>query len=127
MSSAHRDQTDLDWYAAALRIVVLVEAEPVSRSVLQVHLVRGDDVDGAFGAACALGRAQEEVYTNHEGRRVRWAFEAVETLDLLPSPLVDGVEVYSEPRASDEVRHLAFDAEFSPETTPPGQSGVPPT
>ncbi len=55
---------------------------------------------------------------------MRWRLEAVETIDLLGAEIVDGREVYAEPVDLDFGEAVAFDAEFRPEESEPGQSGV---
>lgn len=115
------------WYAAAIVVAVINERGGLWKRVTSVVLVRGTDFDQAFRAACEIGRSMEETYVNGEGERVRWAFERVATLDLLPENLSSGTEVYSEPHQVVDSSELSFESEFSPEQSSPGQSGVPPT
>ena len=69
----------------------------------------------------------EETYANSDGERVRWAFERVATLDMLPEQLASGTEVYSEPHGIEDAPDVTFATEFSPEQFQPGQTGVSPT
>ena len=84
------------------------------------------DFEEAFDKACYRGYEQESDYLNADGERVRWAFERVATLDILPEVLADGTEIYSEPGPLVNDRSVPFDREFNPRESPPGQSGVSP-
>ena len=75
----------------------------------------------------AHGEQMEESYKNRDGRKVRWAFERVATLDMLPEELSDGVEVYAELGADINDASVPFWKHFEPAKFPPGQSGVAPT
>ncbi len=115
------------WFAASLVMAVLNERGGLWRRVISVVLVKADDFDQAFDSACRRGFEQEERYLNAAGEEVRWAFERVATLDMLPEILTDGVEVYSEPGPLLEDGTVPFDVEFEPRAAAPGQSGVSPT
>ena len=108
-------------------MAVLNEHGGLWRRVVSVVLVKAHDFDEAFERACARGFEEEERYVNADGEQVRWAFERVSTLDMLPEVLSDGVEVYSDPGPLLEDSSVPLDIQFEPEATPPGQSGVSPT
>ena len=88
---------------------------------------RAMDFDDAFAVACEAGHGMEETYVNGDGEGVRWAFERVMTLDMLPEELASGTEVYSEPHEVESSPEIAFDSVLTPELHPPEQSGVPST
>ncbi|MFV1991680.1 MAG: DUF4288 domain-containing protein [Acidimicrobiales bacterium] len=115
------------WFSASLVVAILTESEGLDGEMVSVVLVRAEDFNEAFEKALLRGRELEEVYTNKYGQRVRWAFVRVETLDMLPEVLGDGVEVHS--RFSHDARDSSalFDEEFDPRGSHPDQSGVPPT
>jgi hypothetical protein len=115
------------WFAASLVLAVLNERGGLWRRVTSVVLVKADDFEEAFEKACHQGHEQETRYENAEGEGVRWAFEKVATLDMLPEVLVDGTEIYSEPGPLINDRSVPFDHQFDPRASPPGQSGVSPT
>lgn len=119
--------TEQAWYSASLLVAVINERGGLWKRVTSVVLVRADDFEAAFRAACEVGRGMEETYLNRDEERVRWAFERVATLDLLPERLMSGTEVYSAPHDAESPTELAFDAQFHPERFPPGQAGVPST
>ncbi|GEL95435.1 DUF4288 domain-containing protein [Cellulomonas composti] len=113
-----------DWFSAMLRMVVLVEGVGASRRVRSLVLFRAADWAEARERALQLGLGAERSYPGGTGEQVRWRLEAVETIDLLGAEIVDGREVYAEPVDLDFGEAVAFDAEFRPEESEPGQSGV---
>jgi Domain of unknown function (DUF4288) len=115
------------WFAASVVMAVLIEDEGLARRATSVVLLRAEDFDAAFEAALVRGAEMEESYENRNGQGVRWAFEGVETLDMLPEELSDGVEVYVDLGADINDATVPFDRVFEPAKSPPGQSGVPPT
>lgn len=118
--------TPTNWYSAGLRLAIINEIGGLWREVLSVILLRAASYDEAFHNALSRGREMEEVYTNGDGERVRWALVCVETLDCLASDLVDGGEIYSgpAPERPGAVPGITFDAVFSPDSIDPGQTGV---
>ena len=116
--------TNRDWFSAMLRLVVLVEGVGASRRVRSLVLFRAADWVEARERALRLGREAERSYLGGTGEQVRWRFEAVETIDLLGAEIADGREVYAEPVDLDVGEGIAFDAEFRPEESEPGQSGA---
>jgi|GEM_PF-1951598 len=112
------------WFVASLVLAVLNERVGLWRRVTSVVLVRAAGFEEAFDKACRRGFEQETRYVNVDDEGVRWAFEQVATLDILPEALVDGVEIYSEPGPLINDRSVPFDQEFDPREIPPGQSGV---
>jgi Domain of unknown function (DUF4288) len=112
------------WFAAALVMAIINEHGGLWRRATSVVLLRATDFDDAFVAACEIGHGMEETYVNGEGDGVRWAFERVMTLDMLPERLTSGTEVYSEPHQVDTASEIAFDSVFTPELHKPEQSGV---
>jgi len=108
-------------------MAVLIEDEGLARRATSVVLLRAQGFDAAFEAALLRGERMEESYTNRDGQKVRWAFERVATLDMLPEELSDGVEIYAELGADINDTTVPFDKVFEPAKSPPGQSGVPPT
>ena len=115
------------WFAASLVFAVLNEEGGLWRRVTSVVLLQADDFEGALEKALVRGVEEEHRYVNAEGEAVRWAFEKVATLDMLPEVLTDGVEVYSEPGPILADSSVPFDIDFGPRGIAPGQSGVAPT
>ena len=119
--------TQDQWFAASIVMAILIEDEGLARRATSVVLLRSRDFHTAFEAALAHGEQMEESYKNRDGRKVRWAFERVATLDMLPEELSDGVEVYAELGADINDASVPFWKHFEPAKFPPGQSGVAPT
>lgn len=119
--------TAVQWFAASLVMAVLNERGGLWRRVTSVVLVQAADFDEAFEKACNRGYQQEQLYENADGERVRWAFERVATLDILPENLSDGIEVYSEPGEVLNDSTVRFDVQFIPKLGEPGQTGISPT
>ena len=115
------------WFVASLEMAVLAEKGGMLRRARSVVLLRASGFAEAFEKACDRGVLEEETYTNSAGERIRWAFERVATVDALPEVFSDGTEVYSELGEDLNDPDVPFDIEFSPRSTPPGQSGVSPT
>jgi hypothetical protein len=111
------------WFSAMLRFVVLVEKHgaSLSRSLI---VFQENDWSEAKTRAIDIGYGMERSYIAGTGNEVRWRLEAIETLDMLGGLITDGREVYSEPMGLPEGRTVAFDAEFDPAGSDPGQSGV---
>ena len=112
---------------ASLDMVVLDEKGGMIRRAKSVVLLRASGFAEAFEKACDRGFLDEDTYFNSEGERIRWAFERVATLDALPEFFSDGMEVYSELGEDLNDPEVPLDVQFSPRSTPPGQSGVSPT
>jgi len=110
------------WFAASMRLVVLVEGGGQTREDEVAHVFRADGWDLAFERALALGRSHETEYVNDAGVGVRWRLERVLTLDLLRVNDLDGAEVYSALREVES--DMPFGTTFSPEAHRPGQSGI---
>jgi hypothetical protein len=112
------------WFSAMLRMVVLVDGIGGSRRVRSVVLLRATDWAEAKLRALQRGREEERSYVGGTGEQVLWRLEAIETIDLLGEEIADGREVYAEPVDVGIGEAIAFDAEFRPEDSEPGQSGV---
>jgi len=78
-------------------MAVINEHGGLWKRATSVVLLRAMDFDDAFAVACEVGHGMEETYVNGDDDGVRWAFERVMTLDMLPEDLTSGTEVYSEP------------------------------
>jgi hypothetical protein len=75
--------------------------------------------------AVEIGRSREDNYLNAEGKRVAVKLGEIETLDMLASEDLDGLETYSEPvPAGPEDRKLTVNSKFHPEVSKPTQTGV---
>lgn len=107
-----------------LRFVVLVQHEGGLRRSRSVVVFRAEDWPDAKAQALQLGLGMERTYTGGAGEEIRTRLEAVETLDLLGDGITDGREIYSEPIPIPNGEAIAFDAEFNPSSTEPGQSGI---
>jgi hypothetical protein len=118
------EMTGQYWFSAMLRMVVLVEGMGGSRRVRTVVLLRAADWSEAKERAFQRGLDAERSYAGGAGEQVRWRLESIETIDLLGEEMGDGREVYSEPVDLGVSEAIAFDAEFRPEESEPGQSGV---
>ncbi len=108
-------------YSATLRLVALVEGMRPSRRPLvdePIVILRAANRRAALRRALDLGRASEHEYVNAKGKRVRWVFAEVLTLDPLPRVL-DGAEVWSSlaPRTLPEPVH--FGSRFRPASSRP--------
>ena len=112
------------WFSAMLRFVVLVEDEGGLRRSRSVIVFQAEDWPDARARALELGEGMERKYTGGNGEEIHCRLEAVETLDLLGDGITDGREIYSEPMPIPDGEAIAFDAEFRPSGTEPGQSGV---
>lgn len=115
----------MKWFSASVRAVVLAEGVGTIDGRDSVFTFRARDYEDAFPRAISLARsALETDYTNVEGQRVRWRVTRVLTLDEIRHVDLDGAEVWaqgSDP-APDEL--FAFDHAFTPEGSPPENSGV---
>jgi hypothetical protein len=111
------------WFSAMLRFVILVEHHDASLS-RSLIVFQEEDWSEAKTRAVDIGHGMERTYTGGTGDEVRWRLEAIETLDMLGDLITDGQEVYSEQINLPEGRAVAFDAEFDPARSDPGQSGV---
>jgi hypothetical protein len=110
------------WFAASMRLVVLVEGEGQTKEDEVAHVFRADGWELAFERALALGRGHETEYVNDDGVGVRWRLERVLTLDELRVADLDGAEVYSALREVES--DTPFDTTFSPAEHRPDQSGI---
>lgn len=93
----------------------------LSRSVI---ILSAADWTDARSKALKHGNQLETTYVGATGAQVRWRLMAVETLDELGESLSDGREIYSEPLEPTTDDGYPFDAQFTPEISRPGQSGV---
>ena len=87
----------MTFFSARLLLVVLVnDGRPRKTHTWDEVVVtfRARDCDHAFGRALEIGRSHETEYLNADEQRVRWAFVAVENLDVVGRRL-DGAEVAS--------------------------------
>jgi hypothetical protein len=114
----------LEWYSASLKYAVLIETVGTSTMTRSVVLVRAHDWTEGRAKALETGRSHETTYLNGDGKQVRWALVAIETLDCLGPLLEDGREVYYEPRSPAPDEDYAFDTSFCPQDSEPGQTGV---
>jgi len=107
------------WFSASLRFTIDVDGTQ-TREMLSVVLFSALDFEDAFRRALELGRLTETTYLNQDDGRVNWRLVEVATIDMLGDAVVDGREVYCEPR----VRQLGPLEVVNPEESRPTQSGV---
>lgn len=82
------------WFSAALVVVVSNGAKKSRERITSVVLLRAGDFEEALEIAHELGRDAEEHYKTGQGETVRWTFESVASVDMLPETLWSGVEVH---------------------------------
>ena len=85
-------------------------------------LLRAGDFDCAFERALEIGRGRENEYQNGFGKRVRWVFTDVLSLDIVHAESLDGAEVHSNLTERDPADPMSIDQEFSPELSSPSQT-----
>jgi hypothetical protein len=114
--------TDLRWFSAKARLVVLVEGTGATRYADSLFLFRSADFDSALQRAIELGKQQEKEYVGGEGKRVRFRLKEIVSLDVIPDDNLDGAEVYSEPVDLPPGESAPFDATFDPSRSRPTQT-----
>ena len=84
------------WYAATLIVRVRIEDHPGPFTCAgQIHLIHARSAEKAYKKAYKVGRAQETCHLNEEGKMVYREFVGIQDLNLVASPLTDGVLVKS--------------------------------
>lgn len=111
-----------EWYSAKLRFAVMVEPVGSDHLYDRVFLFRATDFDTAFERAISIGEAQQDEYSNHEGRRIVWKFTAVMNLDIILDADLDGAEICAESHSLAEDERIPFAAEFKPRLSKPDQT-----
>jgi hypothetical protein len=118
------------WFSTRLRFALLVEpqeATEYSDSVYVFQIDHDDDTDlwgEVLRHALRLGKQREQEYLNGENQRVCWRLKEVATLDMIRVPSLDDAEVYSEFVSLGAGEEIPFDAQFDPDRSRPGQTGI---
>lgn len=108
------------WFSTRLRLLAVTGDCTVSFQMECVHVFRSADWGAAFERALELGRGHEHEYPNETGSPVQWRMDAVLTLDLITSDVLDGAEVYSEINEVDPPMYPP--PQFAPERSTPTQT-----
>jgi len=113
------------WYSGSCRRVCIIEGEGLVENEQSVYVFRAGDRADATRRLLELAKAQDEVYENAEGKRVRWALVSIDTLDDLGDGSMHEIEVHS------SVSHvepadpsMSLETTFTLEKVEPGRSGV---
>jgi hypothetical protein len=103
-----------------------VEGEGAIVDEESVYVFRATNRKTAIRRLLEMARRQDAEFVNGEGGRTRWAVVQLETLDELTEGRLTDMEVFSNMRDIDPPdKTISFDAQFTPEATIPGRSGVP--
>jgi len=126
MLPTNRNQI-MSYYSARLLIVCIVDdGKPINKHTCDYPFVifRAKNEDEAFDRALKLGREQETVYKNEEGKDVRWALVEVQEIWKLGDD-VDGIEVGSIMDVWETENPVPYDSNFEPQEKLPIFSGRP--
>jgi Domain of unknown function (DUF4288) len=92
----------MNWYLAKIVYrIICGDGQHTPQFDEQLRLVGAADEDEAFYKAQALGEQEEDSFLNIERKKVQWQFINVSELYRI-SALVDGAELYSRIRETDE-------------------------
>jgi hypothetical protein len=95
----------MNWYLAKIVFRILCgEGEHTAQFDEQLRLIAANDETEAFNKAQAIGRNEEDCFLNMRQQTVCWQFINVAELYRL-SELIDGAELYSNIRESDQPDH----------------------
>lgn len=113
---------EMNFYSVRISVLCLVDdglipSDGYTRDI-QVHLIKAKDNEEAFEKALEIGRAEETTYSNEEGRKVRWAFEKIESITLLGKS-IEGGEISSRMEGYFPKAPLPFESVFQPESDEP--------
>jgi Domain of unknown function (DUF4288) len=114
--------SDLAWYSAKLRFVVMVEAIGGDLMSEDVYLMRAKDFANAFERALSIGRAAEREYRNSSGQRVSWQLKEILSLDVVSNQDLDGAEICAEGFHLDLAGRIPVGTTFKPEASKPRQT-----
>jgi hypothetical protein len=117
--------SELMWYSGSCRRVCIIEGEGLVENEQSVYVFRAGDRADAMRRLLELAKAEDQVYENADGKRVRWALVSIDTLDDLGDGSMHEIEVHSsvshvEPPDSS----MSLETKFDPEKSEPGYSGV---
>lgn len=111
----------MDFYSARLLFIILVaDSRGRKRNHYDESVIvfRAKGFSDAFKRALTLGRAQETVYKNDKGQKVRWALVEIRNLDCV-GPKVDGKEVASMLHHRTSKKRISPSQRFHPEQSKP--------
>ena len=118
-------ESEVSWFSACLRFVVLVEhSEESGHYSDSVFVFRASGWDDARAGAVSIGREHETTYRNVDADVVVWRLKQVLTLDQLGEELTDGREVFCRTESLPPGETFQIDGDFALSKTPPGQTGV---
>jgi hypothetical protein len=85
--------SDTRWYLADIVLELLIEGD--SRNVVHTNLrlIEAASPEQAYEKALALGRNEEQTYTNTDGNQVRVVFRGLADLNAIHDALEDGAEL----------------------------------
>ena len=84
---------DAKWYIADVVMQIRVDGDPRTLVHINTLLVRADSPDEAYEKALDLGRGQDSIYENPEGREVSITFRGLQDLNVIHDPLEHGAEL----------------------------------
>jgi Domain of unknown function (DUF4288) len=89
--------SDMKWYVAELIVECRVGRERANLWDRQIVVLRAETSEEAYDVAVKLGKKQNSVYLNAEGKKVHWRFKGLGNLDQLTSKAIrSGTEIHSE-------------------------------
>jgi len=95
----------MNWYLAKIVFrIICGEGHHCPQFDEQLRLIKATDEDEAFFKAQSLGVQEEDTFQNIHKQQVHWQFINVSELYKL-SALIDGAEVYSSIRETDEAEY----------------------
>jgi hypothetical protein len=95
----------MNWYLAKIVFrIICGEGHHSPQFDEQLRLINAHDEDEAFFKAQSLGVQEEDTFQNIQKQQVQWQFINVSELYRL-SALIDGAELYSSIRETDEAEH----------------------
>jgi hypothetical protein len=114
--------SELDWYSAQLRFVVMVESIGGDFFNDQVYLFKAKDFPDALERALSIGRAAEREYRNSNGELVCWRLMNVVSLDVLRTQELDGAEICANTIRLEPSERIPWGTTFTPEASKPIQT-----
>ncbi|NEO86803.1 MAG: DUF4288 domain-containing protein [Spirulina sp. SIO3F2] len=87
---------DAKWYIAEIVMECTVEGEPRNVVHINILLVRADSPEEAFERAEALGKSDEDSYSNPQNQKVTWSYCGLRDLNVVHDELEHGAELLFE-------------------------------
>jgi hypothetical protein len=112
--------SNLQWYSANLKFVVMVGPDGGDLISESVYLLKAEDFRDAFNRALMSGRKEECEYRNDQGQLVSWVLMEIIYLDIIQAPDLDGAEVSCE--LTRQPHKIPVGTRFTPEDSKPSQT-----